>query len=501
MPGLSSVRRDLTVKVWEPGEQIPTTVKAYRQNADWIYLPRKFGIDLCGTLNIPVKDRTSEGEPLRKLRKIKPWVAQVTAIEKMVLAAAYEYDVQLKSATASGKTIMALEVARRLGRTLLVVVDTNFLADQWMERIEKHFGISGDKVGRIQGKTIDVAENFITIGMLQTLYNKPLNADIRRYFGTVVFDECQSTGAPQFNRVLYRFPARVRMGITATPRDGALGKIVKWHMGKIQVETKTKHKPSRVYYFESDTVYSWYANISPKTGRFINEVAGDGMRNLKLVEAILWIHERDRDAIMISDRIEQLESLMALCRYAGISDEDMGLCTAHRHTYKYAKDLQPERKPQDLEKGCEYTPVIMQMVKQRNSKADLVVAKSKKLIFATYAIFAKGVDVPRLSAGLDCTPRSSFVQTHGRILRSGKGKKVPIWITVRDTSSYRAEYQFEKRISELAKSNVEVFRWRHDKGVQRRDVKELRREAGDNCKKLKSRKIVTSRDNNYMLAM
>lgn len=498
-PGLPSVRRELTVKVWEPGEQVPHTLKSYRQNRDWIYLPRDYGIKLCEKWGLAVEDRTCRGTRLRHLYPIDLWPEQVQPVDKMVLASKYDFDVQMQSKAGTGKTVMALEVARRLGRSTLIVVDTNFLRDQWGERIEEHFGISADEVGIIQGAKINIAENFFTVAMLQTLYNKKLPSDVRRAFGTVVFDECHGTGAPQFNKVLYKFPAQARFGITATPRNGALGKVIKWHIGGVKIKTTTKHRESKVYYLESDTVYSWYANISPKTGRFINEIAGDGARNLMLAEAIQYLYDYERDALIISDRIEQLEGLMALCLYRGIPQEAMGLCTAHSHTYTYAKDLKPERKPKFLEKGCDYTPVIMQMVKKRASKAKLDEAKGRQLIFATYAIFHKGVDVPRLSAGLDCTPRSGFEQTHGRILRSGKGKKVPIWITVRDLSSYRAEYQFANRIKELVKSNVEVFRWRPDKGVQRRDAKELRQEASDNSKRLKLLRIGMSNGNNYTI--
>jgi len=498
LPGLPAVRRELTVKVWEPGEQVPSTVKAYRQNKYHIYLPRDYGASLCGRWGLAVDDQTVVGAKLIDLPPIPLWPEQIKPVEMMVLATKYDYDVCLKSKAGTGKTVMSLEAARRLGRATLIVVDTNFLADQWVEAIEKFFSAANPNIGRIQGPKIDIGKNGFTIGMLQTLYDKSLKAELRKYFGTVIFDECHGTGAPQFNRVLYKFPAQTRFGITATPRDGALGKVIKWHLGTVKIKTETKHRPSRVYYLESDSVYSWYANISPKTGRFINEIAGDGVRNLLLAKAIQYLYERDRDSLIISDRIEQLEGLMALCYYNGIPEEDMGLCAAHHHTYRYAKDLKPERRPRNLEKGCDYTPVLMQMVKKRAPKPKLDEAKQRRLIFATYSIFHKGVDVPRLSAGLDCTPRSGFEQTHGRILRSGKGKKVPIWITVRDVNSYRAEYQFANRIAELAKSNVEVFRWHPDKGVQRRDAKELRREASDNCKKLKQMRIETRHDRHYM---
>jgi len=496
-PGLPSVRRELTVKVWEPGEQTSSTLKSYRQSRDWIYLPRDYGIKLCERWGLAVEDQTCRGKKLRDLPPIELWPEQTKPVAEMVLASKYDFDVQMQSKAGTGKTIMALEAARRLGRTTLIIVDTNFLRDQWAERIEEHFGISSDEVGLIQGTTTRISDDFFTVAMLQTLYNRKLPTNVRRAFGTVIFDECHGTGAPQYNKVLYKFPAQARFGVTATPRNGVLGKVITWHIGPVKVKTTTKHRPSKVYYLESDTVYSWYANISPKTGRFINEIAGDGARNLLLAKVIQYLYDYERDSLVISDRIEQLEGLMALCLHNGIPQEAMGLCTAHRHTYKYAKDLKPVRKPDFLEKGCGYTPVLMQMVKKRASKTKLDEAKKCQIIFATYAIFHKGVDVPRLSAGLDCTPRSGFEQTHGRILRSGKGKKVPIWITMRDISSYRAEYQFANRIAELVKSNVEVFRWHPDKGVQRRDAKELKREASDNSKRLKLLKIGTTHDGNY----
>jgi superfamily II DNA or RNA helicase len=493
------VRKDLTFKVYTPGEEEPEVVRAWSAGREgYISVPRQYGIKTFK--GISCQDSTSLGQAIQsKLTPVELFDYQIPWVSDIVTAFKTRYDLVAKAATGKGKTVMSLEVIRRLGRKALVVVDQNFLKDQWYSQAKFFLGITDDKIGFIQGNVCDYEGKDIVVAMIQTLYSRKFNDDLYRYFGTVVFDESHTVGAPVFSTVLMQFPARYRFGVSATPdRRDALNKIIQYNIGVVEVNLDKVHRPSVVRYLEHDGVYSWYANISPKTGRFITEVSEDSSRNLLIARAIKWLYDSGRHVLAVSDRIEHVESLMALCKYLGIPPDHMGTVTGYTNTWRYAKDPLPKRKPKGLQKDADYTPVKLQLIAKRTPKKVLdEVKNTKQVIFSTYGMFSKGVDVPRLSAGIDCTPRSQAQQVHGRILRDDEGKQVPIWVTIRDVNSFRSEYQFGQRIREYVKSNAEIYKWVLGKGIKKQEPKLLAAEALNRATDLKERKITTKPDGSY----
>lgn len=404
--------------------------------------------------------------------------------------------------TVTHNTVCALSVAQKRGRTTLILVDQENLLLQWVAQAKSQLGLPDSLIGIAQGKKCEYKGKAVVIAMIQSLVQRDYPEEFYDYFGTVVVDEVHTAGAPTFSQVLMMFSAEVRFGVSATvDRRDALQKILHWNLGAVEVELLDKHDKSYVYYLESDTVYSWYANISPKTGRILLEVSEDTPRNLLLSEAIKFLYESGRDTLVISDRIEQLEDLMAICYYSGIAKEEMGLYCGFRNEWRYEKDPKPPRKPYGYVKGTDFTPVVLQQVRKRNSKKDLEHVKTKaRIIFATFGMFSKGVDEKRLSGGVDCTPRSKAQQVHGRILRMLDNKYVPIWVTIRDFNSYRLEYQFVQRLSEYVESSAEIYQWILDKGVRSLDVRELKKEVHQNVKELKALKVITQLDGRCTLA-
>jgi hypothetical protein len=233
-------------------------------------------------------------------------------------------------------------------------------------------------------------------------------------------------------------------------------------------------------------------------GRYINELAEDGERNRLIVEAIQWLYKSGRDVLIVSDRIEQLCNLMALSRAVGLPDKDMGLYARYREVWAYVKNPKPPRIPKDA--PPDYVPMHWATERKKVTQQELdEVIGSKRLIYATYKMFEKGVDLPRLDGGVDCTPHSRATQVHGRILRTGADKKVPIWVTIRDIWSFRAEVQFLRRLDDYTNSNAEVYLWQPDKGVRKEDVDALAMEVRARIPKLKVQQITTRFDGSYTL--
>lgn len=495
---LPAVKRTLRVKFQPMGAEEPLFVEAFSLDEDngYITVPRQYGLKLCSDLGIEWEDHTSPGADAHWPKIPKPRDYQHEFIDGLVDATEDYYDFLARAHTGFGKTISSLIAAARIATTTLIIVDQENLKDQWIEALTNLFGFKLADIGIIQGKECSYEGKAVSIAMVQSLTQKEYAQEMYDYFGLVIVDEVHVIGAPTFSAILRLFSASFRFGVSATPkrRDG-LQKLLDYNLGKVRVAADKEHNESAVYYVKHDTVYSWYANISPKVGRFITEISEDGSRNLLLAETAIWLYETGRDVLILSDRIEQLKHLMSLCYYLGIPEEEMGLYTGTNPSYRIAKNPTPGRRPQGWERGTEYCAISLQLTSKSVPKKKLAAIKeTSRMIFATYGMFAKGVDVPRLAAGLDGSPRGTAEQVHGRILREQEGKLKSIWVTVVDHNNYRACHSFAMRAKDYAKSNGRLFEWHADGGIEECHANEIAREMRERAADLQSQRIETTSD-------
>lgn len=84
-------------------------------------------------------------------------------------------------------TVVSLAVAQRLKKKTLVLVHTEFLLNQWLERIKEFLGV---EAGVIQGDECDVDKN-IVVAMMQTLHARKEDYShvFTNNFGLVITDE------------------------------------------------------------------------------------------------------------------------------------------------------------------------------------------------------------------------------------------------------------------------------------------------------------------------
>lgn len=496
---VAALKRACTVKHWEMGAEEPTLIKAFREDlrGRYLHVPRQLGLQVCRREGIEYEDRTSFGVEVAYPRIPNPRDYQVDPLEDIDACFDTYYDFVFRARTGWGKTVGSLYAAARRGVSVLVIVDQDNLKAQWIETLQTHFGLTPDKIGSIQGDTCKFAGCAVTIAMVQTLTQRRFPDEVTGYFGMVIVDECHTIGAPTFQRVLMDFPAVYRWGVSATPkRRDQMQKLIDYHLGKVRVFVADQHSESSVYIAEHDQVYSWYANTSPKTGRYITEVTNDGARNLLIARAVMHLYETGRDVLVLSDRIEHLKHLMNLCFYLGLEDTDAGLYAGYNPSYKYAKDPVPHRRPAGYMRGAEYTPISLQLIATRLKKDRLKhVKENSPVIFATYGMFQKGVDVPRLSGGVDASPRSTAEQVHGRILRELEGKLRSIWITIADTRTYRSLRALAGRLKDYEGNNARAYRWSPDtEELIECPVETLEAEYLSEVARLKSLRIETSSD-------
>jgi superfamily II DNA or RNA helicase len=486
---VASVRKALTVRYQPLGAPESLEVRSFTEDDDFVYTPRQWGLTYCQENEIDFIDETSRGCPLVFPRMPEPRDYQVPVLEEIEAKTGSYFDFMFRARTGFGKTISGLIIAGRLGMSTLIIVDQENLKDQWIEALQKHFGVDPKDVGIIQGSKCVLRP--ITIAMIQTTSRKELPEEALTYFGFVLVDEVHTAGAPVFSQALMRFTATIRMGISATPkrRDG-LQCLLEWNLGRVRVYVADAHDRSSLYIVEHRTVYSWYANSSPKMGRYINEIADDASRNLLVAEIATSMMDMGRDTLVLSDRIEQLTHISNLCFYLGVPVEEIGVYTGETRTLRYVKQDNPPRRPPHWERGTEYTPVELKLISKKTPKGRLQEIKdSARLVMATYQMFQKGVDVPRLRAGIDATPRSQAEQQHGRILRIADGDQ--IWTTIADTSSYRSLHQLVMRIPEYEINNAAVFKMRDDWSVEPCQTDDLIDDLREEVKRLKTAQIET----------
>ena len=504
VPSVNALSKSLTVTPFTMGEA-PEPVIAIQIERHGVRVPRAYGLHLIAEMGIhDAVDARSDGT-IRVFPKCATHTGKYAYQEPFVrqmLAAAERYgDFLAEAHTGSGKTEVALSMVQRIGRTALVVVDQENLLTQWIDRAKRVLGLSSSQIGIVQGDTCDYEGKFLVIAMMQSLSQRRYDLPLYDWPGVLVMDECHTAGAPTFSRVLMQFSARIRVGISATvDRKDELQKIIHWNLGEVRAALRKDHDKSFVYVMQSHTVYSWYATVSPKTGRIIEEVTEDAQRNRMIVEAIKWLYDTGRETLVVSDRIEQLEGLRSMLHYAGVPEAETGLYTGFRTVWGYVKDPTPPRKPVGLEKGAEYSPVKFAASRKKiPSKTLEVVKNTARVIFSTYGMMAKGVDVPRLSGGIDCSHRSKAKQVHGRVLRHVDGKLVPIWITIRDVNCYRLEHQFVQRVDEYTDDNADIYEFDMEL-VRRCDARTLKKAVRSNIKELECLKILKHADGYHVLA-
>lgn len=496
------IKKTLKVKHQPMGEKKPQVIEAFSLSKDgYIHVPRQYGLDVCRRYGIEWEDHTSAGTKKKWPKIPEPRDYQIDFIDGLGESIDNYYDFLARAHTGFGKTISSLIAAARLGTTTLIVVDQENLKDQWVKALTELFGFKEKDIGIIQGPKCDYKGKTVSIAMVQSLTQKEYPDELYDYFGLLIVDEVHIIGAPTFSFILMEFAAAYRMGVSATPkRKDGLQKLIDYNLGRVRVAADKEHDESVVYFAYHETVYSWYANISPKVGRFINEVSEDGSRNLLIAEAAIWLYETGREVLVLSDRIEHLEHLKDLCYYLGVPEEEMGVYAGRMPAFRYEKNPKPQMRPPGWERGTAYTPVVMKLISRTTPKKRLAEIKEKcRIIFATYGMFAKGVDVPRLAAGVDATPRAAAEQVHGRILRELKGKKKPIWITIADWMNNRAVFSFMQRIRDYSRSNGRIFEWAADGRIEEWDVHELVDAAIARGNELKSLRIETTSEGLNML--
>jgi superfamily II DNA or RNA helicase len=375
-----------------------------------IYLPR----GLCPTAN---DDRRDHGEPIAVDCKIKPRSDEQSRVfsETVDFLKAGQSGI-VEAYTGFGKTVLGLFAAAMVGRKTLIVTTKDDLFRYWKEEAQKFLGLSPSEVGEIRQDTCTVKGKKVVIAMIHSLsIDGRYPSEIVDGFGLVIFDECHRVPAEQFSRTAGMFPAKLRLGLSATP-ERADGKetLIHAHIGPVRVRTEAEMMVPKVLRFTSSWTCPRVPRRDPTTGRselvklphsagktggVLKRLIQDEARNQTLANLAFTGWKKGRKIVLFSDMLDHLDTMRQLLAAMELPLRQMSL---------YVGGMK---------------------------EAELDRAKGKPVLLATYQMMSEGTNIPWLDLGIMGTPRSSVIQPCGRIRREYPDKPEPVWMDMLDTDS------------------------------------------------------------------
>lgn len=385
---IQQLRSDLTMspKVLDKFQKMAPHFTIYYESKTRFYVPRHWGTQQFGE---PEATIVSEGLPLSNTILFRttfpPHDFQKEIMDTFVDKGANGL---ICVPCGYGKTFMALNLAIRLKRRFLIIVDKEFLMNQWKAEIENF--IEGARVGILQAQTVqtDADQYDITICMIQTICRREFPDGFFDQYGFTIFDECHHLGASYFSKALLKIQTKWMLGLSATPdREDGLTRVFEYYLGEA-VYKKTQRAPDKeavvkaVWFSSADPAYhdvptNWRGE--PVTAKLLNQVAEYEPRNQKLM-ALLHEYAQDpqRFILILSDRISQLDWI------------SNALGTSYLHGY--------------------YIGGMKQSVLNEN-------AEKCQILLATYQMASEAFSVKKLNTVILATPRKNVQQSTGRIFR------------------------------------------------------------------------------------
>ena len=394
----------------------------YRESNTKLYVPRYFGEEKYGILS---NVKISPGLDIDLSFQGSLYEYQNNIVSKFVKHVSKNttggglLDVE----PGKGKTVMALAILAKLKKKTLIVVHKTFLMNQWEERIQQF--IPGAKVGKIQGKIIDVEGKDIVLGMLQSLCKQDnYESKIFDDFGLSIYDECHHLSAEGFSNCLNSVVTNYTLGLsgTMTRKDG-LTKVFKWFLGPVihkeHSEKNIKVLVKSVQYKVSDDDFNDV--ITDFRGQvmyssMVTKLCNYEYRSNFIIDVVEFELKRDnQQQIMILSQNKSL--IYYLEEHLKMKNIDVGL---------YLGGMK---------------------------EAQLKESECKKVILATYSMASEGLDIKTLTTLIMATPNSDVCQSVGRILRQKHAN--PLVIDIIDKHQI-FKNQYKKREKYYKKQNYDI---------------------------------------------
>ena len=464
----TKIQKDLNVSPKQMGRYAAQADSwpVYQESASRYYLPRAWGLAEFGEAEAST---LVEGNPIREDLVFigKPYDYQKEIVDNFVNVG----NGLICVPCGRGKTFMAINIAARLGRKFMVVVDKEFLLQQWSGELRSL--MPGIRIGIIQEnkKQIGLVEQVVKtlpelkaelkqlglkvggtkdellarlaevhtpvpveydccIAMIQTLVQRDFDERDFRSFGLTIFDECHHLGAAHFSRALFKVQTKFMLGLSATPtREDGLTKVFEWFIGKpVYWEKIREADPDvivrKVEFEADDPAYSneptdFRGDLVLAT--LLTQILEYEPRN-QAIDAVIkdLVAEPDRRILVLSDRITHLERI------------ERGLPKGTTSSY--------------------YIGGMKENVREGG-------AKTAQVLLGTYAMASEAMNIKTLNTMVMVSPRKKIEQSTGRILRVQKGDRVvaPLIVDIVDSHGvYQGQWLKRKAYYKKCAYKIEI---------------------------------------------
>jgi superfamily II DNA or RNA helicase len=376
---------------------------------------------------VSIDDRRVDGRVLeRHVSRLTPRSGQAEAIAQ-ALQMLRDLDRGLLIAPCgAGKTVIGTEVALTIGVPTCILVHKNFLAKQWEDALKMLSPKA--TVGRLKQDQCDTGHTHdIVIASTQSVANsrREYPKEFYESFGLVVADEIHRYAADVWQSAIMKFPARLRLGLTATDyRGDKLWPVILEHFGSRRVKMHTETLVPIIYPVRTTACSLLELDKQPwldkkqRRAKLLTELAQNEERNLIVGRNLKKAFDSNRKAMVISERRSQLNWLEEWLQDNRITD-------------------------------------VGQYVGGKKQAA-LDKAAKKKIVLATYQQAKEGLDMPDLDVLIMATPQAHIQQTVGRILRLQTGKKRPVVLDFIDDQIGEFEGSWYSRLREYRKLGYEI---------------------------------------------
>jgi len=390
----------------------PEPIELFKQDEErqLFGIPREFYWSKR-TVEHPIEDLTVDGAAMGDFESLVShkgkFATQAQTVERItsILRSRPWGGTILEAGCGSGKTVCALQIARIFGRRTLILVNKEFLLEQWVEQIAKF--MPGAKIGIVQQAKCEVDACDFVVGMLSSLASRDYGDEMARGFGFLIADEVHRVGARTWAPVVPKFPARFRLGLSATVRrkDGMaraffdhIGEVGWKHQGESMVPAL------RVLEYEPEirAVMGAGGKIRMPGSLTMSELepqlAKSPERNSLIAEDVLEAAKAGRKVMVLARRLEHLRLIA----------EEVGRLIRLDECANIVVDAFTGSWFQEKDGGL--------MIVKRHAE-ELELAKSANIIMATEQLVSEALDIPALDVLWIASPISDVTQAIGRVQR------------------------------------------------------------------------------------